>query len=42
MLLVVLLFAAPLLWLAAPLLVYIVPMLLLGLGMSALASRMRS
>jgi len=36
-LLIVLLFALPLVWLAAPVLVYIVPLALLGYAMHALA-----
>ena len=42
MLLIVLLFAAPLLWLAAPLFVYIVPLVGLGLATRALVGRMHS
>jgi hypothetical protein len=40
MLLVVLMFALPLLWLAAPVLVYIVPAILLGLAMRGVAGWM--
>jgi hypothetical protein len=39
MLLIVLVFAVPLLWLAAPVLVYIVPLVALGLAMRGLAGR---
>jgi hypothetical protein len=40
MLFIVLMFAAPLLWLAAPVLVYIVPLVALSLAMRGLAGRM--
>jgi hypothetical protein len=40
MLLIVLLFAAPLIWLASPLLVYVVPLVAAGLATRALVHRM--
>ena len=42
MLLIVLMFAVPLLWLASPLLIYIVPLVVLGLATRALAGRMHA
>ena len=42
MLLIVLLFAAPLIWLASPLLVYVVPLIVAGLAMRALAGRIHA
>ena len=42
MLLIVLMFAAPLLWLAAPVLVYLVPMAVLGFAMHALVGKIQA
>jgi hypothetical protein len=42
MLLVMLLFAAPLLWLASPVLVYVVPAVLLGLVLRSMAGRIQA
>ena len=42
MLLIVLLFAVPLLWLASPLLIYVVPLVAMGLATRALADRMHA